>query len=88
MSATRCSNSATVSRSSYRSVEMRVIARDGARAFQRPQAAVARRHAQPHALGELGERQPAVALQLGKDLPINVIHGEDSSTPMPIVGEG
>jgi hypothetical protein len=31
------------------------------------------------AFGEFGERQPAIALQLGKDFPVNVVHGEDSS---------
>jgi hypothetical protein len=41
---------------------------------------VARRDAQPDLSGQLGDGQPAVLLERSKNLPINRIHLEYSST--------
>ena len=51
-------------------VEVCVVAADCAGVFQRAQSAVARREAETDPLGEFGDCQAPVMLQLGKDLPI------------------
>ena len=57
-----------------RGVQPGVVAADHAVAFQGPQPTVAGRDAEPDPFGEFGQGQPPVQLQLGKDLPIDVIH--------------
>jgi hypothetical protein len=32
---------------------------------------------EPHPVGKLGDRQPAIGLQLGKDRPVNFVHSEE-----------
>src|SRR5262249_51801967 len=68
-------------------VELGVVAGDRPRAFQGAQAAVAGRDAEADPLGQFGKGQPAVALKLRKYLPVNVIHGVDSSTDLPSSGK-
>ncbi|GGX00819.1 hypothetical protein GCM10010383_33570 [Streptomyces lomondensis] len=48
---------------------------------------MAGRDAQPHASGQLGDGEPAVPLQLGKNFPVQGIHGEDSAPDGAIKGE-
>ena len=51
-----------------------MVAADHAATLQCSQAAVAGRDAEPDAFGEFGEGKPPVQLELGKDLPINIVH--------------
>lgn len=54
------------------------VAADRALAFEVAQATVAGRDAEPHASSQLGDGQAAIHLQLGKNLPVQGIHREDS----------
>lgn len=60
-----------------RRVDERAIAGDDARPLELAHAAVARRDARPHAVGELGDGEPAVALQFRKELPVDGVHVVD-----------
>jgi hypothetical protein len=64
-------------------VELRVVAADHARPLQGAQPAVAGRDAQPDALGQLGDRQPTVLDQLGKDSSVHLVHVEDPAPNKP-----
>ena len=61
-------------------VEMGAVAADGAGLFQGSQAAVAGRKAEADALGEFGNGQAPVLLEFGKDLPIQRVHVDNSSS--------
>ena len=52
------------------------VAGDDAAAFEFTQPPVAGAGCEPHSVGELGDRQPAVGLQLGKDRSVHVVHAD------------
>ena len=52
------------------------VAGDDAAAFEFTQPPVAGAGGEPHSVGELGDRQPAVGLQLGKDRSVYGVHIE------------
>ena len=57
-------------------VDQGAVAGDDTGAFEFAQPPVAGAGSEPHPVGEFGERQPAVGLQLGKDSSVNSVHGE------------
>jgi hypothetical protein len=61
-------------------VESCVVAGDCARTLQFMEATVAGRGAQTHPAGEFGKSLTPVTLKLRKDLPVYLIHEENSST--------
>jgi hypothetical protein len=61
-------------------VQLGAVSADCAGALERAKPAMAGREAEPDPVGQLGDRQPAVALQLGKDLPVDVVHSHNAST--------
>jgi hypothetical protein len=57
-----------------RGVDQGAVAGDDAVAFEFTEPPVAGAWREPHPVGELGDRQPAVGLQLSKDCSVNVVH--------------
>ena len=55
------------------------VAADRARALQLPQTAMAGGDAEIDPRSQLGHREPAVLLQLGKNLSVNAIDEQDST---------
>jgi len=59
------------------------VAGDDIGTFELAQAPMARRQAEPYSRAQIGDREPPVFLQFGKDLPIDRVHIDNPSTPTP-----